>query len=647
MKKIYIYDYYEENDNKIYDNNDKFGFQIFNLIYGVYLYNLYNDNDNKCKIYYIYTKLYKLNDTPSIDKIYIDIKKKINFISFDDFDNKNINDINEINEINNKIKSLNDFPKFADLYDNTKFNNAVHLTYKMYDTFNDDDKNIFSNLNEKLISDDRLFILKKMNYSLVSIIYKNKLSYINKNKNDEIILNSPNYYFNIINILSYDNIIVIITDSEYIIKEFIISKFKYKNKIIIINNNNLINNLYLFLNAKEIVLDCSPLCFSGAYFNSKAVCYLNLIKRNEQIFYKPIEFAISDKWIISYDKHNILNFDSYSINLLIKIINNKNIYFENNENLELVNNLNFTYKNKLNIKYDKFIFNLFEKKNIYDNLRVKIHKINITNRLDIEIFFEKLLSINNATICLYLTDDIYSNTIDRLQNFDKTKVYINYLNSDDIYILFKRNIINIENYIHLLYDLNRIYIKVNLLTIDSLILFPMKSNYSIEYDFIYDYYIFYINKILNTVKNMKLLILAYSPSLLLPFTFNTLINIANHSSHYEILDIFKDYIIIIFHNIKNYNLNTNKLEYKFNNFFSNILYLNFDDIVVEIANAQYKNKSYATSYYINFKNNYKYNKSIKYKINIINFPIKVENNIFKNELLNHIYDLYDFKTRQI
>ena len=87
MKKIYIYDYYEENDNKIYDNNDKFGFQIFNLIYGVYLYNLYNNNDNKCKIYYIYNTLYKLNDTPSIDKIYIDIKKKINFISFDDFDN--------------------------------------------------------------------------------------------------------------------------------------------------------------------------------------------------------------------------------------------------------------------------------------------------------------------------------------------------------------------------------------------------------------------------------------------------------------------------------------------------------------------------------------------------------------------------------
>ena len=485
MKKIYIYDYYDENDNKIYDNNDKFGFQIFNLIYGVYLYNLYNNNDNKCKIYYIYTKLYKLNDTPSIDKIYIDIKKKINFISFDNFNDKNIDEINEINDINNNIKSLNDFPKFADLYDNTKFNNAIHLTYKMYDTFNDDDKNIFLNLNEKLISDHRLFKLKKLNYSVISIIYKNKLSYINKYKNDEIIINTPNYYLNtILNNLTFNNIYVIITDSEYIVKEFIISKIRKKKNIIILNNNNLIDNLYLFLNAKEIVLDCSPLCFSGAYFNSTAICYLNLIKRNEQIFYKPIEIAISDNWKISYDKHNILNFDSYTINLILKNLKSKIVYFENNENLELVNKLNFTYKNKSNISYNDYIFVFIEIKNVYDKLRVKGQIMNNITKLYTDIIFEEILSNNNVTKCLYLTDDIFSNTIDRLQNFDKTKVYINYLNNDDIYILFKRNVINIENYINLLYDLNRIYTKVNLLTIESLILFPIKGDYAIDFDFI-------------------------------------------------------------------------------------------------------------------------------------------------------------------
>ena len=38
---------------------------------------------------------------------------------------------------------------------------------------------------------------------------------------------------------------------------------------------------------------------------------------------------------------------------------------------------------------------------------------------------------------------------------------------------------------------------------------------------------------------------------------------------------------------------------------------------------------------------------MKYKINIINFPIKVENNIFKNNLLKYIYELYDFKNRKI
>jgi hypothetical protein len=284
---------------------------------------------------------------------------------------------------------------------------------------------------------------------------------------------------------------------------------------------------------------------------------------------------------------------------------------------------------------------------IYQNLRQKIHQINNVNKLDIEIFFEKLLFINNVSNCLYLTDDIWSKTINRLQNFDNTKVSISYLNSDDIYILFKRNIITIENYIHLQIDLNRIYSKVNLVTIDSLILFPMKSDYGIEYDFIYDKYIFYINKILSFVKNIKLLIISYTPSMILPFTLNTLINIANHSSHYEILDTFKGYIIIVFHNIKNYNLNTLNLEYKFTNFACNILTLTFYDIIKEIANSQYINKSYGSTYHINFKNNYKYDKDMKYKINIINFPIKVENNIFKNHLLKYIYELYDFKNRKI
>ena len=223
MKKIYIYDEYDEKDNNTeiynnYDNYDKFGFQIFNLIYGVYLYNLYNENDNyndnyndnddnnKCKIYYIYNKL---NDTPLIHKIYNDIKTKINFICYDDFYelNQNVKPHNDIITIVFDINTLNNFPKYEELYDNTKFKNAINLTYKMYDTFNDDDKNIFRNFNEKLVTDNRLFKLKNINYSIISIVYGNKLSYINKSKNDEIILNTPNYYLNMIfNTLSLTNI---------------------------------------------------------------------------------------------------------------------------------------------------------------------------------------------------------------------------------------------------------------------------------------------------------------------------------------------------------------------------------------------------------------------------------------------------------
>ena len=374
MKYIYIYDNEIINTNKnkyIYDDYEKFGYQIFNLIYAIYLYNLYNTNDNKCKIYYVFNKL---NNIPLISNIFTNIKSKINFILYNNHNNHNNHNNNSNNSNNNdnndndniiNILNLNDFPDYINLNNYSKFNNTYNLTYQMYYTFDQNDKNIFLKLNEKLIidTDKILFKLNNTSYSVINIIYGNKLSYLNKYNNNEIIVNSPIYYLNmILSKLSSNNIFVILTDSEDIVKQYISSKYKNK-KIIIINNDNVINNLYLHLYANEIILEISPLCFAGAYFNQKATCYLNVIKRNENSVNNLIELSLSEHWNLSYDKNNILNYDNYTIKKLFKLFTKKKILYENKQNLELVNNLNFLYKNKINIGYNNYFFRLIEKKN--------------------------------------------------------------------------------------------------------------------------------------------------------------------------------------------------------------------------------------------------------------------------------------------
>jgi hypothetical protein len=664
-KHIYIINDINNQD----DISEYYGYEIFMLIYAIYLYNLYNDNENdnkndnknkndddendKCIINFVFNDEFDLNNNVSISKIFFDSNKKVNFISLEKY-NKLLND-KHITITNLQVLDLNDLPKYNNLSIHTKINNIFNLTYNMYKSFDLNDKNIFKNINENLITDDRLFVLKKFKYSVIYVLYNNKLSYINKYKNDTKILYTPTYYLNMIfNTLTNTNFIIIITDNEKLIKENIINKLRNKDKIFIINTH-IINNLYLLLNANEIVLEIDPLCFSGSYFNTQGKCYLNLINRVDKTLNINIEKSISDEWTLSHDKSYILNYDSYLLKLLFNTIKHKDYYYSNNENLEQINKLNIVYKhdNKINIKYNHYIFILYEKQYIYNKLRSEIHIANKINKLDIEIYFESILKINNAKYCLYITDDIYSNFISRLQNFDNIKIYKYYVNDDNIYILLKRNVINCEHYINLIFDLNRIYSLLNINLIDSLILFPIKSNHSVDYDFIYDYYIFYINKILNKIKNLKLLVIAYSPSLILPFTINTLINIANHSLKYDIINIFRDYVIIIFYNIKNYNININLIEHKFTKFLSNILSLSIDEFIEDIYYSQKLKNSIGSSYYIKFndKNNkdnrYKINNNLKFKINIINFPIKVVNIAFTNKLLIYIYELYDYKFEQI
>ena len=56
------------------------------------------------------------------------------------------------------------------------------------------------------------------------------------------------------------------------------------------------------------------------------------------------------------------------------------------------------------------------------------------------------------------------------------------------------------------------------------------------------------------IKNLKLCILVFTPNMLLPFTLKTFINIANYAEKYEFIYTHSG-ILIIYHNITNYNIN--------------------------------------------------------------------------------------------
>ena len=92
--------------------------------------------------------------------------------------------------------------------DNNKFNDCFHLTYKMYETFEKVDTDIFQNINTSLITDEKVKLYKNLKYCLFDIRYENKLNCnidIDKYKDnkckiqdDKYILYTPQYFLDMI-----------------------------------------------------------------------------------------------------------------------------------------------------------------------------------------------------------------------------------------------------------------------------------------------------------------------------------------------------------------------------------------------------------------------------------------------------------------
>ena len=641
-KQIYIY------------NNNSFGDKIFNLIYGIYLYNLYK---GQCKINYVIdNSKYTKEDETYLDIIFPDSKTKINFIKYDQLSTYNKSLINKILSTNSHTyNTLREFPKYEYLKDINHFNDCFQLTYKMYETFEKSDIDIFQNINKSLITDEKVLLYQNLDYAILDIRYDNKLicnidkNYKIKVQDDKFILYTPQYYTDMMRLLDYNIDIIIITDSKELVIEYILRTYYHKNRFIFIDANY-INSFFLFYNAKKIVMSNTTFSIAGAYFNMSNVNNVTTNINTKNIYYLlyrdknskhslPEEKAIPDTWNIESYKKYILNYDILLITDMckfiidIKKIKNKQKLIIVKGNLSHTLNLPIKYKNQIQINYNMFIYKLKINTKVKSLMKNPYKHPNSIDKFNDEIYFDKLLTENNIKSTIFITKNIWSSFFKRLFDFSTVKTYTLYINEHD----------NND------YDMHKplsFYINKEIQKYESLIVFLLKGDFGVEFDFIYDYYMFKINEYLNTVKNMKLLIICYYPNLILPFTFNTLINISNHSENYKIVTLNNN-IYIIFNNIKNYNIDVLHLKSNFINMYNNMYIITNEDILEDIFHSQIYNNSIGNTYYYNFNNTRDLEKKNKlennyeYKINIINYPIKVNNEKFTTDLLINIYKFYD------
>ena len=636
-------------------NGDGFGNKVFDLIFAVYLYNLYNkrdnndndndnnNNNNKCIINYVLldSKHEKPQD-PKIYNIFLESKKKIKFITQEQYNKINKNTNIKINKLYDYIKTIDDLPKYDDLHTYTKFNDCFQLVYKMYSTFTDEDKNIFKNFNEKVITDNRVFDIIKIDYTVLHIRYGDKLNItkdniLKKNKNiNEYIMATPEYYYDMMHKYcdwnKFVGLLVIITDSPDIVKHYISNKYE-NNGTFIVFNSEWFNEFYLFYHAKVIVLSTSTFSLSGALFNNKSQNILLLDNQNLDYKNKLPELQnLPEKWVINDDKKYILNYDK---NLLLEM-STYNIYFKRkfsyNKYLTLKNTLksNSNIDNNYNYKFINSFYYIFNKKirTLYQYTKFPTNKLFSINNIifGIELLLDKILNDNNSKECVFITKDRWlPASVQRLFQFSKIKINKVYIN------------LNLNG--NTIYNNNIIYDSINN---DSLIFYDIKETYGTEFDFHYDKYMLKINEYLLKIKNLKLCILVFTPNMLLPFTLNTFINIANHSDKYEFIYTHSG-ILIIYHNIKNYDININNLKHKFKRLMYNISYLLNEDILKEIIYGQTNPNSIASTYFTKFNDNLKNNdvKDFKYKIEIIDLDYKVKNDKFINKLLKYVYLEFD------
>ena len=148
---------------------------------------------------------------------------------------------------------------------------------------------------------------------------------IDKPNFDDFLIYTPEYYIDMIKKYLKTNMkIIILTDSIQLVKEFIMNNTEIKNykkennnyENIILLDTHWITSFYILLHAKEIVMSCSTFSMCASYFNDKAKCHIVLyhddvddVDDDTKKNHMAEEYAIAPNWIISHDKHYVLNYN--------------------------------------------------------------------------------------------------------------------------------------------------------------------------------------------------------------------------------------------------------------------------------------------------------------------------------------------------
>ena len=290
------------------------GNKIFDCIIGIYLKYNYDYN-----IYYVntITKHTKEND-PDITEIFQGLKNEFILISDNEGDyikfllNNNKKKFNNNISLSNLHQELNKDQLF--IYPPTLY----YMVNKMYNSFNDTMKSIFI-INKNLI-DPEIIKLSDKTYAVIHIRYGDKLSYSlkldepnNFNKNPVYIIYTPKFYYNQIKEIKKLNIpIIILSDSNEIVKHFILEKYNLINDpIISLINTSTINSFWLLYNSSYLTLNESTFSCSARLLSDNII--------NKKIYRPPIFNELS----IRKKKKYVLNFNQKKIKKMLKYIKPK------------------------------------------------------------------------------------------------------------------------------------------------------------------------------------------------------------------------------------------------------------------------------------------------------------------------------------
>jgi hypothetical protein len=299
------------------------GNKIYDLIIGLYLKQLYNYN--------IYFRDYKTDHTKindyDLETIFVKLNKYVNIINKEYA--KYIKRLNlKIYGNNIFFTNLDNFKKYFenDLLDAKFILNtfsSYSIIFHIYNELLDKYKKIFI-INKSLINKN-ILKLSNEDYAVIHIRYGDKLKCGLDTTKIFYGIYTPEYYYNkILYLKRKDTPIYILTDSNMVVKKFILDKYSlFNDNMIKLLNISLIDSFYLMINSSYLIMSLSTLSYSsillGKYNKNKEnILCLPSSKKNIKLIpdlpdTNKIYKIFNSKYLLNYNKKlNLEMLDYYN-----------------------------------------------------------------------------------------------------------------------------------------------------------------------------------------------------------------------------------------------------------------------------------------------------------------------------------------------